>query len=381
VTRWTFAATLASLLLATACAHDPAATRSLATLQIEPGARPVLSYRWKLDLTGAAHVHRPQEFASAVLSETGTRIFVGSHEGRFYALDRASGEVLWRVELGSVSSRPLVSEGRIYVGTDDGSLVCISALDGELKWRYATKGPVLEPPVISGDLVFFANEADHVYALDRRTGKFRWQYKSDTPDEYTMRGHSGVAVIDENLIATGFANGNLVALRAGSGSVAWITSLSAGNDQFVDVDSTPVVADGTLFASSSASGVFAIDAATGRIKWRLPVNGAGAVTTDGEALYFTAAGEGVFAADLTGNILWRQGTHGGGESGTPVVAGTYLFYSLSDAGMFIVDKATGTVRQFFDPGFGVSAPPTVADDDLFVVSNGAVLYAMSVRAF
>ena len=199
------------------------------------------------------------------------------------------------------------SRADLYVGTDDGSLVCLSALDGSVKWRYATKGPVLEVPEVSGDLVLFANEADHVFALDRRNGKFRWQYKSDTPEEYTLRGHSGVAIIDDNLIAAGFSNGNLVALRTGSGSVAWITSLAGGNEQFVDVDSTPVLVDGTLFASSSAAGVFAVDATTGRIKWRLPVASAGPVVSDGQLLYFLAAGEGVFAADLTGNVVWRQG--------------------------------------------------------------------------
>ena len=56
-----------------------------------------------------------------------------------------------------------------------------------------------------------------------------------------------------------------------------------------------------------------------------------------------------------------------------------IFYSLAEAGLFVADKRTGAVRQYFDPGFGVSAEPTIDADDLYIVSNGATLYALGVR--
>jgi outer membrane protein assembly factor BamB len=366
--------------LLSGCTHDPRDTRSLATLDVDRSARPVFSNRWRRDLANRSSEHGRQEFASAAISETGTRLFVGSRYGKFYALERGTGHVLWEADLGSVSSQPLVYEGRIYVGTDDGSLVCLSTLDGKQKWRYATKGPVLQAPVVSGELVVFANEADRVIALDRRSGKFRWQYKSDTPEEYTLRGHAGVTLVGE-LAVSGFANGNLVALRVETGSVAWITSLSGGSERFIDVDSTPVAVGESLYASSSAGGVFALDGITGRIKWRLPLTGAGPIATDGEAIYFGAANEGIYAVELSGHVIWRQGTDGGGEPAPPVLNGDYLFYSLAESGLFVADKRTGAVRQFFDPGFGVSAAPTIDSGELYVLSNGATLYALGVKRF
>ena len=114
----------------------------------------------------------------------------------------------------------------IYIGTDDGHVIALDPRDGREKWRYATRGPVLESPVLSGDLLILSNEADQVYALDRATGKFRWQYKSETPEEFTLRGHAGVTV-DGDLVFTGFSNGTLVALRVATGSVAW--SLAQGD--------------------------------------------------------------------------------------------------------------------------------------------------------
>jgi len=347
---------------------------------------PVLSLRWQVELADRSEDPKPQEFASpAALSASdphGDRLFVGSHEGVFYAFEARTGKMLWKKKLGSVSSRPILAPDAslLYIGTDDGHVIALAPGDGREKWRYATRGAVLETPVLSGDLIILSNEADQVYALDRATGVFRWQYKSETPEEFTLRGHAGV-VVDKDLVFTGFANGTLVALRVATGSVAWLTSLKGDATRFVDVDAAPAVVGENVFAVSSAGGVYGIDKSTGLIRWRLPLTGGGALSSDGERLYMAAADEGVFAIDLTGNVIWRQGTRGGGEPAGPVVSGDYLLYSLSEAGLYVADKRTGQVYEYFDPGYGISSAPTLSHDHMYLVSNSAILYAMTVRHF
>src|SRR5205085_6406570 len=126
------------------------------------------------------------------------------------------------------------------------------------KWRYPSRGPIDKAPVVTTDLVVFSNEADQVVAVDAITGKFKWQYKGETPEEYTLRGHAGV-VIDGDLIYTGFSNGTLVALRKDTGSVAWSTSLKADAERFFDVDATPLVMGDRVYATTSSGGVYALD--------------------------------------------------------------------------------------------------------------------------
>ena len=172
----------------------------------------------------------------------------------------------------------------------------------------------------------FSNEADQVVAVDAITGKFKWQYKGETPEEYTLRGHAGVA-IDGDLIYTGFSNGTLVALRKDTGSVAWSTSLKADADRFMDVDATPIVIEDRVYASSSSGGVYALDKTTGLIRWRLPfwdaalpssTGNVGGLASDGKTLYVSVADLGTYAIDLGGNVLWRVGARGGGEPAQPV---------------------------------------------------------------
>ena len=141
----------------------------------------------------------------------------------------------------------------------------------------------------------------------------------------------------------------------------------------------PTLADGVLYASSVAGGLYALEPADGTELWRLPVEGAGSVTPDGDRLYFAAADSGLYATDRDGHILWRQGLAGAGDPAPPVISGDYLLQSLAGKGLFVIRKHTGELLQVFDPGGGVSAQPTVLGDSLFVLSNGGTLYAFDLQ--
>jgi outer membrane protein assembly factor BamB len=300
----------------------------------------------------------------------------------------SNGAVRWRKQIGAVGSAPTVVGGMLYVGTADGLLLAMDAQTGVEKWRYPSRGSIDKAPVVTADLVVFANEADQVVAVDSISGKFKWQYKSETPEEYTLRGHAGVT-IDGELIYTGFSNGTMVALRKDTGSVAWSTSLKAEADRFVDVDATPLVLGDRVYASSSSGGVYAIDKATGLVRWRLPfydvaqpssTGNVGGITTDGkQAIYVSVADLGTYAIDLSGNVLWRVGARDGGEPATPVVFHELLLYSLANEGLFVADRKSGETLEYFQPGDGVSAQPTVTSDGrLFVMSNRGILYAFDL---
>jgi outer membrane protein assembly factor BamB len=336
---------------------------------------PLLSLLWKRVVHDRYEESRPQEFATAAAGAT--HVFIGSHEGIFFALRAVDGRVVWKRRIGPVSSQPLLYEGRLFIGTDDGALVALDAADGKAKWKFVTKGAILHPPIIVGDMVVFSNDADHVYALDRDSGKWRWQYDRETPEEFTARGHAGVVAEGERVFA-GFSDGHVVALTSQGGEVVWVRSLAGSETAFVDVDSSPVVEDGVLYASSSSGGLYALDISDGTEKWRYDVKGAGEVAVDSGHVYFAAAEEGLFCVDRRGHLLWRQGLRKGGDPSAPLLYGDLLFLSLSDRGLMIVDRDSGRLLQSFDPGPGVSSQPAVVGDRLYVLSNGGVLYAMSL---
>ena len=376
-----------------ACARGPVDPDTVDPMRVvprDPLGTPVLALRWKMQTADRIHEVKPQEFAAPAVDRD--TAYVGTATGTFFALRLTDGKVRWKSAIGSVSAQAALAWPNLYIGTTDGELRCLDAATGAVcgglgaktAWPYLSRGPIEQPPVVVGDLVVFANEADTVVAVDARTGKFKWQYKSETPDEYTLRGHAGLA-IDGDLVYTGFSNGTLVALRAQNGSVAWLTSLKGDADRFFDVDATPVIVGSTVYATSSSGGVFALDKTTGLVRWHVPLfegnspgqppGNVGGVATDGQRVYVSAADQGIYALDLDGNIIWRQGTRGAGEPAAPVVSGELLFYTLTDGGLFVANKRTGEVDQYFDPGDGVSASPAITlDDRVILLSNRGTVY-------
>jgi outer membrane protein assembly factor BamB len=180
----------------------------------------------------------------------------------------------------------------------------------------------------------------------------------------------------------------MVALRRDTGTVAWSTSLKGDVEKFVDVDATPLVIGDRVYESSSSGGVFALDKTTGLVRWRVPFydvtlpssqGNVGGIASDGKTLFVSVADLGVYAIDLQGNVLWRVGARGGGEPGTPVLFEDLVMFSLADDGLFLAKRKSGEVVEYFDPGDGVSAQPTVTGDGrLYVMSNRGILYAFDM---
>ncbi len=373
--------------LAGACVRVPyQKADAMRAEHVDPLGEDRISLHWRFQTADRRTEIAPQEFARAAVYAD--KIYIGSESGEFFALHAKDGSVWWRKHTGAVACAPLMSGGMIYLGTADGTLMAIDAQTGKEKWRYQSRGPIEQTPTTTGELIVFANEADQVVAVDAITGKFKWQFKSETPEQYTLRGHAGVAV-DGDLLYTGFSNGSLVALRKDTGSVAWSTSLKADAERFFDVDATPLVIEDRVYASSSSGGVYALDKKTGLVRWRVPfwdaalpsnTGNVGGIATDGFRLFVSVADLGTYALDLEGNVLWRVGARGGGEPARPTVFQDMLVYALAGDGLFIADRRTGETLEWFQPGDGVSATPTITGDGrMYVISNRGILYAFDIE--
>ncbi|HLK90748.1 MAG TPA: PQQ-binding-like beta-propeller repeat protein [Polyangia bacterium] len=349
----------------------------------EPPAHPagVLHMVWRTTL----HEHglfepAPEECATGALA--GGHLVLGSRAGNIVGVVPETGHVDWVTGVsGGVDSTARFdpARGQVYVGADDGTFYAVDPGSGSLRWTYHGKGAFERPPEISPDLVFAASAVDRVVALDPGTGKYRWQYEREMPEGFTIHGYAGPR-LDGNQLLSGFADGYLVALTAAGGDVVWARSLATASEQFVDVDTTPALHNGLAYVSSYSGGLCAVDLRDGAIKWRLPIEGVGDVTVADGRLFFVAPRQGVHSADLEGHVLWRQGLTEAGDLTQPIVAGRYLLFSGSRAGLFVVDRASGNLLEIFNPGHGVCAAPTLDEKTgrLYVLSNSGSLYALDL---
>ena len=147
-------------------------------------------------------------------------------------------------------------------------------------WRFYApgggfSGNIATTPLIVGDSVYFQDLQGVVYALDRETGKKRWDAASEQ-SAGVMFGPSGVAVGWGKVFAAKIGNrgrGQLVAAYdAATGEELWATDVTSRLG-LAELNIQPFVYDGMVFASTSGfpagvrGTIFALDQASGEVVW------------------------------------------------------------------------------------------------------------------
>lgn len=92
-------------------------------------------------------------------------------DGAVYALDVATGKLLWRKYVGFADAAPPLLNGQeVYiVDTANHSLICLEARTGRLRWRQVIGEPFAEPLVVGGRM-YLAAESGRLYVVDAQSG-------------------------------------------------------------------------------------------------------------------------------------------------------------------------------------------------------------------
>jgi len=102
-----------------------------------------------------------------------------SSTGHIYALQSATGSVLWHYDDKNTSpSAAVLANGVIYVSAysqDSNDVVyALRTRDGSLLWRHSMSQSVYNAPVLDGTTVFVGTADGSVYALRADNGAVRW---------------------------------------------------------------------------------------------------------------------------------------------------------------------------------------------------------------
>lgn len=103
-------------------------------------------------------------------------VIVGDAGGTLWALNQADGKVVWKFpsNKGGFSASPLVTSGGVYIGSRDGKFYALS-LAGKLLFEVPTGGPIRCTAAQVEDRIVFASDDMHAYAVDPETGKLHWR--------------------------------------------------------------------------------------------------------------------------------------------------------------------------------------------------------------
>ncbi len=201
------------------------------------------------------------------------RLYAGSDDGTFRALDQGSGVERWRVRIDDprrkgVFSSPALHEGRVYFGGYDGCVRCLDCDTGALVWRFSGADWVGSSPALAPALGRLFIGLEHasprtpgaVAALGLSGGEKLWELRCDAHVHGTP-----LWVPEHHAVACGGNDGRLWWLDAGDGGVRW--SYEAGGEIKAGVAFDAVA--GQLLFGAFDGGIHAVDVATGERRFRI----------------------------------------------------------------------------------------------------------------
>ena len=342
-----------------------------------------------------------QMFAAALLA---VAMFRGdpAHLGSYNSASPGLTSVKWRFQTGGpIFSSAAVDGGVVYVGSNDGKLYAVRAADGGKVWAFATKGAVRSSPAVAGGAVFFSSVDGNVYAVDAATGHERWHYSTGGERRFTAPGIHGIApghemmpdpydvflsspAVSGGIVFVGSGDHSVYALDAATGALRW--KYATGNV----VHASPAVADGTVYIGSWDRYMYALDAKSGALRWKFETGDdrtiynqvgiqSSALIADGK-VYFGCRDSHFYAVDAhTGRLVWSHDEHGSWVVGAPAIAGNTVYYTTSDEKKFFaLDAATGAPRWAMKYGTYAFASPSIAGNEAYFGTFDGRLYGVDI---
>jgi outer membrane protein assembly factor BamB len=328
------------------------------------------------------------------------------HTGVYQAVGAPQfSRVKWRFHTsGRIFSSPAIAGGTIYVGSTTPFLYAVDQETGALKWKFQAEGRITSSAAVSGGVAFFESYDGNFYALDTTTGKLKWKFKTagerrfagkhlhgSSPTGETMPDPFDVFLSSPEVLAGtvyfGSGDGNVYALDAASGTLKW--KFQTGDV----VHASPAIADGTVFIGSWDSYFYALDAATGKEKWRFKTGDdpdthnqvgiqSSAAVMDG-VVYFGCRDSNLYALDATtGQKKWALNNKGSWVIGSPAVRDGKVYFSTSDSSMFYeIDAKSGTA--VFSLNFNhwpLFSSPAIVGNMAYIGSHEGKLIAIDLTA-
>ncbi len=189
-------------------------------------------------------------------------------------------------------------------------MLSIALRDGKINWRSGLDSPARSAPTVVDGRLFVPTLDERMVALGTTDGKRLWSYQA-TAAATMVLGEPAPAYSD-GLLVGGFGSGDLVALRADSGTLAWSDSLAAvrGRNSLLDLSAVrglPVIVDGVVYAIGVGGLMLALDLRSGRRIWERDIGGQYTPWIAGDWIFVLTQEQELFCLSRAdGRVRWRS---------------------------------------------------------------------------
>ncbi|MCX8956774.1 outer membrane protein assembly factor BamB [Erwinia psidii] len=321
-------------------------------------------------------------------------VYAADRFGIVKALNAADGKEQWKSDLSektgffSKNLSALLSGGvtvdgeHLYLGSERGQIYALNTRDGSIAWQTKAAGEVLSRPVVSDGLVLVHTSNGMLQGLDQSSGVVKWSVNLDVPS-LSLRGESApVAAFGAAIV--GGDNGRVSAVMMNQGQIIWQQRISQSMgateiDRLADVDTTPIVVNGVVYALAYNGNLAAMDLRSGQIIWKREIGSVHDMIVDGGRIYLVDQDDRIVALSTEGGVtVWRQSDLLHRNLTSPVLYNGYLVVGDSEGYLHWLNTTDGRfVAQQKVDSSGFQTEPVVASDKLLIQAKGGEVYAFT----
>jgi outer membrane protein assembly factor BamB len=334
--------------------------------------------------------------ASAPLVANG-RVFTIDTTATVRAFDAQTGAQVWQSRFGvdrgneaSLYGGGIAYEnGRVYATNGLGYVASLDATNGGLHWQVRPGGPLRGAPSVAYDSVFVMSQDNQIYSLRATNGETIWSAAASLE----IAGVFGTAspAVAQGTVVAGFSSGELNAFRYENGRALWQDTLSRTSitttsvSSLSDIDAHPVIDNGQVFAVGQGGRMVALELLSGQRMWEINVAGISTPWVAADWVFLvTDEAKLIAVARNTGRVRWitqlpryrkEKAKKGLITYSGPILAGNRLILSSSAGAVVNVDPTNGAFLGHMDVGTGISLPPVVANQTLYILDDNGRLHA------
>jgi outer membrane protein assembly factor BamB len=214
-------------------------------------------------------------------------------DGRFLALSMKTGRIVWsKVIPAGTESSPIVSGNSVYFGDQAGNVYSLNATTGHTNWTYHASAAVKGGPAISKGVVYFGDYSGHAYAVNATNGHQVWAVSTNgTHFGFGSGNFYATPAVAFGRVYMGNTDGRVYSFAAKNGQLAWATGTGAYVYASAAVDDPPGLGP-TIYLGSYDGNFYAFDARSGAVRWKHPAGGkiSGSATIVGDVVYYSDLG-------------------------------------------------------------------------------------------
>lgn len=320
-------------------------------------------------------------------------VYAADRKGTVKAVNADDGKEVWSVNLaekdGWFSRKPAllsggltVAGGHVYVGSEKAQVYALNSSDGSIAWQTTVAGESLTRPVVSDGLVLIHTSNGQLQALNEADGLVKWTVNLDMP-ALSLRGESAPATAFGAAIVGG-DNGRVSAVLMQQGQMIWQQRISQATgsteiDRLSDVDTTPVIVNGVVYALAYNGNLTALDLRSGQIMWKRELGSVNDFIVEGNRIYMVDQNDRLLALSTEGGVtLWTQSDLLHRLLTAPALYNGSLVVGDSEGYMHWIDPDNGRfVAQQKVDSSGFLTDPVVADGKLLIQAKDGTLYAIT----